>query len=69
MLNYFQLPGDMKKALHCPHSLHYDVDGRKKTERLSLHISVTNAVACHDKGVSFLLTSTTTAPASKSLLF
>ena len=68
VLNYFQLPGDMK-ALHCPRSLRYDVDGRKMTERLSLHISVTNAVACHDRRVSFLLTSTTTLPASKSLLF
>jgi len=42
VLNYFQLPGNMK-ALHCPHSLCYDVDGRKMTERSNCPVTFSSS--------------------------
>ena len=66
MLNYFQLPDDTKEILNfSPHSLRYSVDGRNRSDILSLRIDVRNS-QFHGDEVSFLLTSTTApSPASK----
>ena len=66
VLNYFQLPENTKEILNfSPNSLQYSVDGRNRSELLSLRIDVKNARCC-GKEVSFLLTSTAAySPAGK----
>ena len=66
VLNYFQLPEDTKEILNfSPNSLHYIIDGRNRSELLSLRIHVQNSRCC-GKEVSFLLTSTAAySPAGK----
>ena len=65
-MDYFQQPDDTKEILNfSPHSLRYSVDGRNRSDILSLRVDVKNS-QCHGREVSFLLTSTAVlSPASK----